>query len=175
MESLSDWALSNFPRTIQLLRDLGPVCAALIAAIIASLIQWRQWRTADRQREIAADRFRLDIFDRRYEVFQAIHCAILNTLHGTIYDKEQAMKIQAKRVEAWFLFGGSVHKFMEETDRAMFIYSRFRNENNLSVEHATAFSEASDKLVEAVTKAEAVFRPYLSFERIRAHAPPLPR
>jgi hypothetical protein len=51
----------QIPMWLEIIKDVGPLFVALIAAAIASAIQYRQWRTAN-------DKIRLDLFDRRLSI-----------------------------------------------------------------------------------------------------------
>jgi hypothetical protein len=54
--TLAWWLLSREWYAIG--RDFGPAFIALIAVIIASMIQYRQWKTAQ-------DKLKLDLFEKR--------------------------------------------------------------------------------------------------------------
>jgi hypothetical protein len=56
--------MSELPYCVQLVQALGPTVVAVIAAFIAGYIAWRQWRTAH-------DKLSLDLFEKRFAVYEA--------------------------------------------------------------------------------------------------------
>jgi hypothetical protein len=59
-------AASELPNAIRYVQALGPTLAAFVAAVIASVIQYRMWRLSN-------DKIRLDLFDRRMKIYNALH------------------------------------------------------------------------------------------------------
>ena len=56
------------------LQALGPVAtifAAIIAVVVTGTLGFAQWRIARAQKDIAYDKLKLDLFERRYAVYRA--------------------------------------------------------------------------------------------------------
>jgi hypothetical protein len=114
LEEFSKWLVSDYPRTLQLLKELGPVSVAVIAAAIASLIQWRQWRTADLQRRISEDKLRIELFDRRFDIYLQLSKYINHiSTHGNM-DYEAHDQLIAGLTSAKFLFGKDMNEYFEK-------------------------------------------------------------
>jgi hypothetical protein len=78
----------------------------LILAGIGAYIAWRQWRTAQ-------DRLILDLFERRFQVFQDL----TRTVSATFADKpnvevQDITKFDTAIERARFLFGPEVHSYL---------------------------------------------------------------
>jgi len=63
--------MSELPYWIQSIQALGPTVVAIIAALIAGYIAWRQWRTAHRQWRTAHDQLSFDLYEKRFAVYEA--------------------------------------------------------------------------------------------------------
>jgi hypothetical protein len=78
MEDIAAALLREYPLTVQLLEKFAPAIFAFFAAVIASLIAYRQSMTAREQRQIAQDKLKLDFFEKRFAVYKATK-TLLNT------------------------------------------------------------------------------------------------
>lgn len=69
--------------SLELLKALGPVLTALVAASIGYL----GWRVAQAQRYIAETKLNHDLFDRRFEVYRLAYNYIDTALHGISHSR----------------------------------------------------------------------------------------
>jgi Tfp pilus assembly protein PilN len=66
------WITALDPKVVEFWRTAGTIAVALIAGIITGVIQYRQWQTAHRQSRTAQNKLKLDLFDKRMEVYTKI-------------------------------------------------------------------------------------------------------
>jgi hypothetical protein len=105
--------MNELPYWVQYVQALGPAVVAIIAALIAGYIAWRQWRTANY-------RLSLDLYEKRSRVYVATHNflvtainqrgvsgddyrALFNGLQGAefLFDKETTSYLKNIRDKAW--------------------------------------------------------------------------
>jgi hypothetical protein len=103
MEEMAASVLKNYPTTIVLFEKFGPIFITLVAAMIASYIAWRQWKTANY-------RVRMDLYERRFAVYDATKALIDKVkIHGQILP-EDINEFYQKIRGAEFLFEGETRK-----------------------------------------------------------------
>jgi hypothetical protein len=56
---------------LQALGPLATILAAIIAVLVTGILGLAQWRIARAQKDIAYDKLKLDLFDKRYAIYQA--------------------------------------------------------------------------------------------------------
>jgi len=67
---------SSLPIWLVYVQALGPPFVAFVFGAVAAMIAWRQWKTAN-------DKLRLDLFDRRWKVFDAVKLMVnKSAIHG---------------------------------------------------------------------------------------------
>lgn len=81
--------------------------------MLAVYIARQQWRTN-------AEKSKLDLFDRRFRVFEEVR-TILGLMHTSGVKDLQLFEFLTKTVEAEFLFGSEIKDYREE------IYRRVQN------------------------------------------------
>ncbi len=95
----------------------GPV-ATIIAAIsavgVTAYFGWRQSQTAEKQLQTAEEKVRLDLFDRRYAVYEELRAIVVQYGRGGVNQTEY-LKFKAASSRARFLFGPEVTSFLEAT------------------------------------------------------------
>lgn len=94
------------------LQALGPVAtilAALVAVVVTGALGFAQWRIARAQRDIALDKLKLELFEKRYAIYQAALdlCRALRPSYKRI-PYEEFGELQYKLQEAMFLFSPKV-------------------------------------------------------------------
>lgn len=78
---------------------------------IATIAAW----IAFRQSQIARNKLKLDLFDRRMEVYTAVREALGSiTRQGNLTQEQQLQYLQGTRAARW-LFGPDVFKYLDET------------------------------------------------------------
>jgi hypothetical protein len=80
--------------------------ATLFLSIAVVAIAWQQWRVAD-------NKLRLDLFDRRYKVYDATR-KFLDTTIGEGYTDSRLVEFNVGTSDAEFLFGAEVVEYIRE-------------------------------------------------------------
>jgi hypothetical protein len=65
-----DWIHTHHD-DLQALGPLATILAAIIAVLVTGMLGLAQWRIARTQKDIAYDKLKLDLFDKRYLIYQA--------------------------------------------------------------------------------------------------------
>jgi hypothetical protein len=71
MEPFVAALLSEYSSTIKLLEKFIPAILAFFAAIVASGIAYGQYRTSRNQLQVAQERLKFDLFEKRFAVYKA--------------------------------------------------------------------------------------------------------
>lgn len=85
---------------------------ALIAAAIAASIAYRQWQTAVTAAATAKNKLKLDLFERRFSVFQGVAQLIVKMSQDAMHDDNDVKALLGKTAGAEFLFDERVHGFI---------------------------------------------------------------
>lgn len=86
---------------------VSPIGIPIIAAIAAWI--------AFRQFQIARNKLKFDLFDKRMEVYNAVREALGNiTRQGNLTQEQQLQYLQGTRTARW-LFGKEVYTYLDET------------------------------------------------------------
>jgi hypothetical protein len=83
----------QLPYGVEIIRAVGPTIVAIIAAAIALVIGWRQWRTSH-------DKLKFDLFERRYVVYEATQKLIWGTLAKGRLD-EDSLHYSMSEAKEW--------------------------------------------------------------------------
>jgi hypothetical protein len=78
-----------------------------VLGAVAAFIAWRQWRTSH-------DRLVLDLFERRFQVFQELTRAILIATNKPNAEINDLSNFDVATEKARFLFGPEVHSYLIE-------------------------------------------------------------
>jgi hypothetical protein len=92
---------------------VAPIIQAVttfVLGIVAGFIAWRQWRTS-------RDRIVLDLFERRFQVFQELTRAISDAFHKPHVGVPDLANFDGATERARFLFGPEVHSYLIEVRR----------------------------------------------------------
>ncbi len=79
----------------------------LVLGCVAAYIAWRQWRTSN-------DRLVLDLFHRRFQVFQELTRTISEAFNNAEIQIGDLAKFDAATEKARFLFGNEVHVYLKQ-------------------------------------------------------------
>ncbi len=139
--------------------------ATLFLSIAVVAIAWQQWRVAE-------NKLRLDLFDRRYKVYDAIRNFLRRMLGEARFDQSDWFEFYAGIADAEFLFGSDVLDYLAQLrTRALNVrthqalQSRPQAGDELS-RHAEAENEQLALLDEQLTNLTNVFSRYLGFAHI---------
>ena len=136
--------------------------ATLAIACAVAYVAWQQWR-------LARHRFRLDLFDRRYRVYDATNKFLM---FGQL-DDENLFKFNIGTADAEFLFDAGVTDFLAEVrKRAVNVITQQKIFERMPVgeersRHVQAAHDDRLWLAQQSTAASRVFMPYLGFSQIK--------
>jgi hypothetical protein len=147
----------------------GNVAAILVSCFLA-YVAWHQW-------QLAQHKLRLELFDRRYRVFQALRKFLSAILSHARFSDAELFEYYAGTSDAEFLFGADVVDYLSQVKgRAlgMQLHQKLyaplpvgeERSKHVAAEHVELLW-LNDQLVEMTR----VFRPYLSFSEIKAGKP----
>lgn len=173
MEALSEWLVSDFPDTLKLARELGPIFVALIAAAIAYLIQWRQWKTAERQRQIALEKLKFDLYEKRFDIYLATRDFLASVVREANLDEMALREYAIKTWHSRFLFNESTVTYLENlrhTSVRIGAFKRSYEQNLKNPDRSKMIDENTKDLIwisDQLGKLEQAFLPYLDFSRLK--------
>jgi hypothetical protein len=105
---------SDLPNAIRYVQALGPTLAAFVAAVIASVIQYRMW-------SLSNDKIRLDLFDRRMKIYNAIHLDI-HDRSGNVEILSRNINMVLKEIDGYqFLFAPEAVKIITNIETRLII------------------------------------------------------
>ena len=123
------WGIPAFVFVVLVLLAFGPALAtnsmeqtvrildALLTPVIAAIavfIALQQRRIAQQQARTAERKLRLDTFDKRYVVFEALLVFISTVLGKVNVDPQDLYKYSQAAKGAYFLFGNEVQSYLDE-------------------------------------------------------------
>jgi hypothetical protein len=135
---------------------------SLAVAIIAAL----QWRVAD-------NKLRLDLFDRRYKVYDATRKFLSVILREAKFTHSELFEFYAGISDAEFLFGADVTEHLEKIrKRAVHLQAAQQIYEPLPVgdersQHVQAEHDDLLWLTDQITEITKTFAPYLGFANVR--------
>jgi hypothetical protein len=141
--------------------SLLPIATIFLSAAVC-LVAWLQYR-------VARNKLRLDLFDRRYKVFEATRGFLMNPS----FDIPHLARFKYATADAEFLFGSDVVKWLAELRKrathlstTRTLLERVKDEEEL---FKLANAEEADlsffiSRTDTLTK---VFKPYLGFAKIK--------
>jgi hypothetical protein len=149
---------------------LWKLLTVVVAAVVA-YVSWNQWR-------IARDRLRLDLFDKRYKVFDGARSMIGHVVTAGRLPMEVLHEYWAATTDRRFLFGDDVVAYLDDMDKHVAGYQTYSEASRRTrdpVERKKAidieYSELgwlSDELLKGGLQAK--FAPYLQFGDVRRTA-----
>lgn len=164
--------MNQLPSWVQYIQALGPTLVAVIAALFALYIGWRQWRTAH-------DKLSFELYQKRFAVYEAIKklSDIATThvdpeaLHGSKVTILDLHELYNAIRGAEFLFDGdarqfliNIHDMIQEAHNALVRLKR-------SPRHYPGELEPEDEkivtfLSEQNRALESVFKPYIDLSKV---------
>jgi hypothetical protein len=97
---------TQLPYWIQVIQALGPSFVAIVAALIAGLIAYRQWQTTQ-------DKLRLDLFEKRYAYFIALRELMIDVIQHGQPESEKLNDFTRKIVGAEFVFNAELSEYIQ--------------------------------------------------------------
>lgn len=115
----------KLPFWVQNVQALGPTLVAIVVGAFASWIAAQQWRTA-------RDKLRLDLFEKRWVIYETLNTIIANTLSRGAITLGEVDDFYRRTKGSEFLFDRSINAYILEVRRAL-------------VQLATATSQIEDR------------------------------
>jgi hypothetical protein len=146
---------------VEIIPYLAP-SATLIVGLSVAYIAWQQW-------QVARSKLRLDLFDRRYKVFEATRKFLAVISRDARFEDSQLFEFYAGTSDAEFLFGSEVVDYLEEIrERSldMRLHQKLYEPLPVGDERSRHVQFHHDQLVwlaDQLTAMSKTFRPYLGF------------
>ena len=140
--------------------------ATLVLGCAIAYVAWQQWR-------IARHRLRLDLFDRRYKIYDATRKFLSIILREARFEDSQLFEFYAGTSDAEFLFDSAVVDYLEQVrKRAVNMRTHQRVYEHMPVgdersRHVQAEHDDLVWLTDQLTAMTQVFSPYLSFSHVK--------
>ncbi len=149
---------SELPVWVQYVQALAPTVVSVIAAVIAWSIQRGMLRAADSQVKNAQYKLRLDLFDRRYLVYESLMKLLAPVEHET----KQHVYLIDEVSKAKFLFSSDACDFANKAIKLEAQKSFHFAHNNVG-----ELQEAMAEMFSMSQEANGIFGKYLSLENIK--------
>ena len=140
--------------------------ATLIIGCAVAYVAWQQW-------QIARNRLRLDLFDRRYKIYDATRKFLATIIREARFEDQQLFEFGAATADAEFLFDSPVVDYLSEIrKRAVNLRTHQKVYEHMPVadersRHVRAEHDELVWLTEQITAMTRVFTPYLGFSHIK--------
>lgn len=156
MEAFAGGILLHNPKLIDLARAIGPPAVALLAAlvalcaaVIASYIQYNQWKTAK-------DKLRLDLFDKRMAVYNTLIVAFMEMPQLSTVPQADLRALHLAVEAARFLFApeiaGQVDRMYALLERQRTVLIRWKAEDKDPTPGDTRLGELANEQRELSTE-----------------------
>jgi hypothetical protein len=159
---------------LQALGPLATIFAALIAVVVTGALGIAQWHIARAQKDIAYDRLKLDLFEKRHSVYKAtwsLCLALMPSNKRVPY--ERFGQWQNTLSEAPFLFPASVVEFTRKVHGLSFDWEQnaeVLESENLDESIRESIIRQQEKIPKEIGRLRiminAVFEPELSFRQL---------
>ena len=142
--------------------------ATLIVGIGVIFFAFLQWK-------VAHDKLRLDLFDRRYKVYEATRKFLAVIIQRAAFDNSQLFEFYAGTSDAEFLFGSEVVAYLAEIrKRAINMQTHQKIYEHMPVgdERSRHVQTESDQLLwlgDQITAMTKIFTPYLGYANIKGN------
>jgi hypothetical protein len=138
----------------------------LILGVAVAIIAWQQWRVAD-------TKLRLDLFDRRYKIYDAAKTFLAVIIRNATFTDSQLFEFNAGTLDAEFLFKADVVEYLNQIrKRALHMRTAQQLFEPLPVgdersRHVQAAHDDLSWLSDQITAMTKAFTPYLGFANVR--------
>ena len=157
---------NEFPYWVSFTQAVGPTIVAIVAAGIASLIQYNQWKTAKAKLAI-------DLFERRFVVYEATRKLVSALLQKTKMHDDEHREFINKTWHAKFLFDREFCKYIENFRFIAInlnLYHETYEQRMNDPDRGKIIKEHYDRLnyvMNESQKLEERFLPYLDLSKIK--------
>jgi len=145
--------------------------ATLFLSVAVVVLAWQQWRVAD-------TKLRLDLFDRRYKVYDATKQFLAVIIREARFTHSQLIEFNIGTSDAEFLFRADVVDYLGQIrKRAVHMWTAQRLYEPLPVgdersRHVMAAHDDLSWLSDQITAMPKTFTPYLGFATVRSRVVP---
>jgi hypothetical protein len=139
--------------------------ATLLVGLIVAYIAWQQW-------QVSHAKLRLDLFDRRYKVYDETRQFLGCIIREATFSDSQLFTFYGGTSDAEFLFDAEVVGYLKEiAKRAIDMRLQHKLYQNAEGEARTAMIQKENDhllwLSNQITAMTATFTPYLGFSNLR--------
>lgn len=138
-----------------------------ITAFLAAIVAW----TGYQQHKLSKDKFKLDLFEKRFAVYKGIRRFLSHTLQNGLPSKDTLMELAITTQDAAFLFGPKVSNYIESIrTRALMMKTVHEKYKDLSpCDEKSRLIDKEQKIFEDLSNdlltLNHVFMPYLKFSK----------
>ncbi|MCB4770946.1 hypothetical protein LGR54_20250 [Ancylobacter sp. Lp-2] len=155
----------GLPYWLEVVKASGPTIVALVIGGIATMIAYRQWRTAK-------DKLRLDLFERRLAVYDLIERYRARVLQNGSADTEDIRSLHEMASRSEFLFGRDVTEFIEKLKREWQVLvlpaGKVAKDEASRREHLDRQYEIKKAYLNQDVELRKLFTKYLSFGKLKS-------
>ena len=142
----------------------------ILITLLLAYVAWQNYKINDASFYINKDKLRLDLFDRRYKVFDACRNFFLSCGEKGSVVRDKFFKFTLNTSDAQFLFGKEIKSYIEEicdkSVRLMELETKFSKEDLGAVERkilAEEYKTLSKWLATQSDHMSKIFSKYLHF------------
>ncbi len=147
---------------------LAPI-ATLVVGLVAAYIAYQQ-------HVVARNRLKLDLFDRRYKIYDATRRFLSVIIQRASFEDKDLFEFYAATSDAAFLFPEEVEVFLRDLSKRaldMRLYERKFRDLSVGAERSRLVDLNSKELVRLMDDLQdikKVFLPYMDFSRVRDYS-----
>jgi hypothetical protein len=137
------------------------------AALIAALVAWITYKN----HQLAAEKLKLDLFEKRFAVFRAAQLLLTRVFEdGAMKELKAVFEYRRDTQVAFFLFGPEIESYLSELDKkAVWLWSMRESYKELPAgadrtQLCTKEGELLLQLLDELPKLKVAFSPYLRFK-----------
>lgn len=140
--------------------------ATPIIAVLVAYVAWQQWR-------VARNKLRLDLFDRRYRVYEATGKFLWAILDPEKFEESKVREFDRGTSDAQFLFKLKVLEYLKQIricpyERDIYYHKAKKLPPCEDITSITkAFHDRTCWLSEQLVEMNKVFEPYVGFSNIK--------
>lgn len=134
----------------------------ILVAVFVAYVSYRQYR-------IDREKFKLDLFEKRFTVFSAARKLLSIVLRGAKADLKDLFEYRAAVAEATFLFDEDITDYLDEIDKQFLRLhtTEAKLKGDLVAEERNKLIDENDKtlgwLIDQLPELKTRFSPYLKF------------
>lgn len=139
----------------------------VVATLITAIVAW----TGYQQHQLARDKFKLDLFEKRFGIYKGVQRFLTHILQEAGFELDKLFEFRKDTQDAIFLFGDEIPKYLRSIDhKALDMRTKAKQYENMPAgEKRSRLCEEESKLLEELTGElpllKDVFAPYLKFDK----------